>query len=515
MDRGKHYNRAWMSAQGRRLAALCAGWALVGAVAFGQASTGAKVREPVVAVVGITVIDGNGGPAAADTTVVITGNRITAVGPRASVAVPRGARVVDGKGKFLTPGFVDANVHLSLYGAGETFVRYEHQNADLAFESAQLHLKHGVTTVRDSYGSLIPLVQVRDSINRGEKTGPRILAAGNIVGWGGPYSMTFASTSDANLTLFQEQINDFITQGAGQELLDLDPEDLRAAINRYLDKGPDFLKYGGTAHFEYPTLIAFSPDQQKVLVEEAHKRGKIAETHATSSESLRIAVRAGLDLIQHAEILSEEYPEDLIRLIKERNVICTLLSNTDTGQAWKTHLKTVEALDKKKTEAEESLPLPEGRKQREKTTAELRKEQNARESGLELRRANSQKLIQSGCTIAVSTDNYLGSAPEFRREPKLDNQEAGIGTIVAIEGLVELGLTPSEAITAATKNGALACRGVDLFGTVAEGKLADLLIFDADPLADISNIRKLAVVIRDGRIIDRDRLPEKPVWYGR
>ena len=77
---------------------------------------------------------------------------------------------------------------------------------------------------------------------------------------------------------------------------------------------------------------------------------------------------------------------------------------------------------------------------------------------MEVRRSNAQKLIRSGCTIAVSTDNYLGSAPEIRREPKLDNQEAGIGTIVAIEGLVELGMTPSEAIKAATKNGALACR---------------------------------------------------------
>ena len=229
MNQEKQDKSARMNAPGRRLAAFCAAWALIGAVAFGQTAAGAKVREPVVAVVGITVIDGNGGPAAADATVVVTGNRITAVGPRASVAVPRGARVVDGRGKFLTPGFVDTNVHLSLYGAGETFVRYENQNADLAFESAQLHLKHGVTTVRDSYGSLIPLVQVRDSINRGEKTGPRILAAGNIAGWGGPYSMTFASTSDANLTLFQEQVNDFITQGAGQELLDLDPEVLRMA----------------------------------------------------------------------------------------------------------------------------------------------------------------------------------------------------------------------------------------------------------------------------------------------
>jgi len=484
-------------------------------IAFVQMAATAQNREPITAIVGATVIDGNGGPPLKDTTVVVTGNRISAVGPRAAVQVPRGARIIDGKGKFITPGFIDTNVHLSLYGAGETFVRYERQNADLALEAAQLHLKHGITTVRDSYGSLVPLVQVRDAISRGEKTGPRILAAGNIVGWGGPYSITFSTTSDTNLTLFQEQINDFITQGSGQELLDMDPEDLRVAINRYLDKGPDFIKYGGTAHFEYPSLIAFSPDAQKVLVEEAHKRGKVAETHATSSESLRIAVQAGLDLIQHAEILSEEYPDDLIKMIRERNVICTLLSNTITGKAWQKHLKTIEALQQKKTEAEKEQAQQTVQKQRDKTSAELRKERNEREIGMEIRRSNSQKLIKSGCIMAVSTDNYLGNAPEFRREPKPENQEAGIGTIIAIEGMVELGMTPSQAIVAATKNGALACRGLDRFGTVEEGKLADLLVLDADPLANISNIRKLAIVMGDGRIVDRGRLPEKPVWYGR
>ena len=88
----------------------------------------------------------------------------------------------------------------------------------------------------------------------------------------------------------------------------------------------------------------------------------------------------------------------------------------------------------------------------------------------------------------------------------------GTATLAAIEGLVDLGMTTSQAIVAATKYGAIASQGLKDFGTLEVGKLADLLVLDADPLADIHNIRKLSLVMRDGRVIDRDRLPEKPVW---
>ena len=139
--------------------------------------------QNTIAIVGATIIDGNGGPPLVNGTIVLTGNRISTVGPAGTVDVPNGAQVIDGTGKFVTPGFIDSNVHLSLYGAGETIIRYEPRNADLALESAQLELKHGFTTVRDSYGSLLPLIEVRDAIKRGEVVGPRMLVAGNIVGW--------------------------------------------------------------------------------------------------------------------------------------------------------------------------------------------------------------------------------------------------------------------------------------------------------------------------------------------
>ena len=114
-------------------------------------SANAAQGEQVIAVVGATVIDGNGGPPMAEATVVVVDKRISAVGPRASVEVPAGARIIDGTGKFVTPGFVDTNVHISLYGGGrkerkETSIKYRDRAAELTLESAQMHLKYGVTT---------------------------------------------------------------------------------------------------------------------------------------------------------------------------------------------------------------------------------------------------------------------------------------------------------------------------------------------------------------------------------
>ncbi|MEZ5417662.1 MAG: hypothetical protein R2708_09990, partial [Vicinamibacterales bacterium] len=159
----------------------------------------------VTAITGATLIDGTGRTPVPDAVVVVTGDRITAAGPRASTPVPPGATVIDARGRFVMPGMVDTNVHLSLYGGVndryETLVRYNHRQADIVLEAAQLQLRHGITTVRDSYGVLPALVATRERIARGEAVGARILAAGNIVGWGGPYSVSFSLIREAGLTL--------------------------------------------------------------------------------------------------------------------------------------------------------------------------------------------------------------------------------------------------------------------------------------------------------------------------
>jgi len=442
-----------------------------------------------------------------DAAIVVTDKRITAIGPRSSVTVPQGAQVVDASGAFITPGFTDTNVHLSHYGASsperyETMVRYQHRQPEVVLEGAQLHLRRGVTTVRDSYGQLPALTQVRDQIARGELIGPRMLVAGNIVGWGGPFSISFGLIKANGLSLFQEQMNDTLTQGAGEELMDMTPAELRVAINKYLDKGPNFIKYGGTTHFDNPTFIGFSPDQQKVIVEETHKRGLVAETHSTTLEGLRLSILAGVDLVQHPESLSGRmYTDELVQLLRERQVICSLHTKGSGAEARKrAHERAEEA---KKDAAKNPLT-------RAKTRAEERRAEAAENT--EVRWINEQKLIQGGCTVSVATDNYFDATPEFRRTPMPESQEQGLGTIMAIEAMVDLGMTPSQAIVSATKNGAIAAKGLKDFGTLEVGKFADLVILEADPLAAISNIRKVRTVMKEGRMIDPKTLPERPIY---
>ena len=486
-----------------RCVALCTCLTLLlGASAQPQAASG------TTAIVGATVIDGTGAAAIPDATVVIRGTKIVAVGPRAKVQVPNGARVIDAAGKFVTPGFVDTNVHVSIYSGLENFARYQDRFADVAIEAAQLHLKHGITTIRDSYGMLSALKTARDAFASGKVIGPRMYFAGNIVGWGGPWSLTFTGRPPENLSLLQEQMNDLITEGGGEELVHMEPDSLRAAINTYLDKGVDFLKYGGTSHFGGPIQIGFSERAQQVIVDAVHKRNKIAETHSTTAEGLRMSILAGVDLVQHPEVLDIPMSDELADLLIEHKVVCAMLANTITGSPWTAYVRQKQRDDSTRRAREDSSKAQGW--QRERTSAERLRDRG--NFGMEMRRRNAEKLIKRGCTVSVATDNYLGLAPEFRREAKPKWQDAGSGTLSGIEGLVELGMTPMQAIVAATKNGAIASHALAEYGTIETGKAADLVVLDADPLADIKNIRKLSVVIANGVVVDPKSLPTKPIW---
>jgi imidazolonepropionase-like amidohydrolase len=283
----------------------------------------------------------------------------------------------------------------------------------------------------------------------------------------------------------------------------MEPEELRLAINAYLDKGVDFIKYGGTTHVFLPSMILFSPRAQAVIVEEAHRRGKFVETHSTSPEGLRLSLEAGIDLVQHPEVLDVPMSDSLADLHVSREVFCSMHTGFYTGRGWETYQETQEA-ERDKTSRELKRPL---------TGMERRR--NVLKGKAEWFRSNAQKLLRCGCTMTAASDAVSLQAPELTRETDADPWplQPGRGTLETIEGLVEIGMSQMQALVAATKNGALAAQALDEYGTIEVGKAADLLLLDADPSADIHNIRKQSLVMVGGRIVDTAALPAAPVFY--
>jgi imidazolonepropionase-like amidohydrolase len=221
-----------------------------------------------------------------------------------------------------------------------------------------------------------------------------------------------------------------------------------------------------------------------------------------------LSIDAGIDLIQHPEVLSErELPDDMVRQIVERRIVCSILSNTITGEAWQKHLKTRKDAEGKQKEEDKKLEAL----GRTRTSAEERQRQADLEFGLDVRRRNAEKLVRAGAVVTVGTDNYWAAAAELSRTPKPETQNHGIGTILGIEGLVELGMTPMQAIVAATANGARASKALEQYGTLEPGRAADLIVLDENPLGDIRRLRSLRMVVRDGRVVDHQRLPERRV----
>ena len=485
--------------------------------------------DGVTAIVGATLIDGNGGAPLPDATVVLRGQRIAAVGPRTAVPIPPGASRIDAAGKFLTPGLIDANVHLMgnilfeelfpllFYGEKDPFTKYGY-----ALEAAQVALKHGVTTIRDTYDPLPPMLALRDRLASGAALGPRLQVAGDILGFGGPFPLPIMGYNQP-LTRRQEYWNDFYRgyRPVGERLTTMYPEQVRAAVNAYLDAGPDFVKYAATTHSLWvPVYIGFSPRVQRAIVEETHRRGKRVEVHSSSAEGHLVAVEAGIDTITHAGMLEEQVLSDeIVDQILARKVVCVLFTAFSAGPVYRARRDRDRLLASPAPPGQpdpdlnpdyngaRALPDPSGERRREQLLL----------LDVESYRRNDRKLIEAGAVVAVGTDSSTGPWPGIY-DPGLvppTFPQIGRATVLAVEGLVELGMTPGQAIVAATRNGAIAAGALDQFGTIEAGKCADLLILGADPLADIKNLRRLERVVTAGRVIDPATLPLEPRYYRR
>ena len=457
-------------------------------------STAPAAAKPV-AFVGGTIINGTGAASIPDGAIVVDGKKIVAVGRRADVKIPADAQTIDVTGKFITPGIIDTNVHLVLMIVPEFYAKYEGHLEEVALQSAQVALKYGVTTVRDSWGPLQALLNVRDRINRGEVAGARTLVAGNIVGLSGPFGVSFLGARGlASPEDLQRRINALWEVNMGPRLLLMTPDEVRRETNLYLDRGVDFVKVAASSHGISPESLMFSAAVLKAMGEEVHKRGKVFETHTATIESLRMAIEAGVDLLQHPEeqgsftdpadrqAFGERLvPDDLIALMKSRNILSSLLTVSQ------------KRIDMIKQHVASGDPAYRG------MNADM----------YQNRLVNLKRLVQAKVPFTMSTDNGP-QAPELGARPM--SPLIGRQHFDTMQDLVEAGMTPMEALVGATKRGAEACRRPDL-GTLEAGKTADLLVLRADPLRDIANMRQIETVMKDGSVVDRSKLPEKPILH--
>ncbi len=404
------------------------------------------------------LIDGFGGPPIENAVIVIEGNRVKAVGREGAIAIPAGARVIDTNGYTVMPGLMDMHVHLMILGHGD----YEHWDAtypprfrnEIMPIAAKQLLMAGVTTVRDLGAPLDDIVAVKNRIARGEIPGPRLFVSG-----------PFLQKSNTPLTArFRWVVNG--------------PEDARKKVQTIVA--------GGAVVIKLIDQDQMTLEEVKAIVDEAHKLGKSVAAHAHRSEEIRQGLRAGVDCFEHTGLATKPgYEEDVLQMIRERNATLYWCPTIEGLFLYEETKQNPERVDDQRLKAD--LPAHIYKDVHES----IRDVSHLEYFRLVPRRiptlANKfRQLRESGVTIVTGTDSGIPLNFHFD------------STWRELRTMVELGMPPMEVIRAATYWPAQLLKQPDL-GTIAAGKLADVIVVDGDPLADMTALRHVVHVIKDGK----------------
>jgi imidazolonepropionase-like amidohydrolase len=415
---------------------------------------------PELAITGVTVIDGTGGPARADMTVVIRGDRIASIEPRAAAQVTPGARIVDGRSRFLVPGLWDMHVHLSKTRA----------------HSLALLVAHGVTSVRDMGGDLDELLRWRAEIAAGARIGPRITMAGPFL------------ESAANVERMRREGT--VEPVARTRVPIADAADATRAVDRLAARGVDFIKFRTVA----------SPEAYRAIAEAARAHGLPLAGHA-DQVPIDDMIAAGQRTLDHHVPLARKTADEraaIYRRLVERGigVVPTMVTAFDS---------LLVPLDQARAIVEGAHPDPDRALVAAYTLADWREQLAERPPGLAavirglladgLR--TLREMHRAGVAIAPGTDSavlliYPGTS--LHRE---------LALLVS-----EVGMTPMEILVAATRRSAELAGQAREVGTIERGKRADLVMLDADPLADVAHLARIHAVVLAGRLLARAALDD-------
>ncbi|PYQ05230.1 MAG: Xaa-Pro dipeptidase [Acidobacteria bacterium] len=433
--------------------------AIAGAMLIARAANAAEPR-PTLALVGGQVIDGYEGPPIRDGVVLISGERIVAVGPKSEVAVPPGTTVVDTEGMSVLPGLMDMHVHLMILGHAD----YEHWDKTylprfreliMPIAARQL-LMSGITTARELGAPLEDILDVKRRIEKGEIPGPRLFVSGPFI-QRAPYA-------DYEKT-FRWGVSG--------------PEDARAKVQKLVDAGVDVIKL-----IDQDQL---TEEEVGAVVETAHKGGKPVVAHAHREDEIRMGLRHNVDCFEHTGLATEPaYPDDILAGIRKRN-------NT---LYWCPTIEGLFLADYTARTFPERLDDPAWQKDVPgDIAADIRRSlQNPTALDyftLTFRRlptlANKfRQLRETGVTLLVGTDS--GIPANFHTD----------STWRELYTWVQLGMTPMQAIAGATRWPARFLKKEKDLGTLAPGRLADVVAVRGDVLTHIDLLQRVDVVVKNG-----------------
>jgi imidazolonepropionase-like amidohydrolase len=459
---------AWL----RSLVSLC----FIALSACASTDTGQHVASPAIAVTGVTVIDVTATDAVrsrlSNQTVVIQGGKITSAGAARSVQVPRGARTVDGRGRFLVPGLWDNHTHITMFG-------------DAALP---LFVSQGVTSIRDMGGVPSILSTLQRSVADDERTGPRIFFSGAIIEgawWLDPVSRAIGAMPDLAYFPFLG-VSPRLRMGA--------PSEASALVEQIKQSGAVIVKFRNLREPEVRAVAA-----------EAARQGLLLVGHLPSGMDPAAAAEAGMVSIEHMDSVSRGLGDasetDRLRQFQRMAAVGTFITAS-----------MVADVAYRQTPDEHAYLII-----------------NDHENKIDPRRRFLPSLALAAWRFGLDIKRLEGPGGDYaalHRRQLADLKlahAAGVRILVGTDIPVSLlfpgfsvheemaylvgraGMTPLEALKGATQYAALAMRDQDS-GQIAAGKRADLLLLRSDPLLDISATRDIEAVFLNGRYFNQSQL---------
>lgn len=412
----------------------------------------------------VTLIDGTGRPAVQESFVLIEGERIKRVG-RGAFSGPRPERRIDGAGKYLMPGLMDMHTHIR--GAARFFANDEEKEEpdwNLARQDLHGFLYSGVTSIYDANNLPEFVFTLRRQERDGSLLAPHIFATGSAITVPGGHGALPGST----------QVESW---PAG-----------RAAVKKYLESKPDLVKLTYDEHNwgTRPLIPIFTPQLLQDIIKFLGDQGLRTTIHTSNEIRAREAIFAGIDTLAHP-VIQSPVSDEFVRLMGAKKV--PMVSTLTIGEGYSRLVEHPEYLEQPLYQAIFSVAEIEKLKGEVRDSFAKRPWTTWMKVMTPVAQENLRRIAEAGGVIVLGSDQSNG--PASHRE---------------LELLVEAGIPPLEVIRIGTLNGAVFLGKERLMGSVEEGKLADLVLLNADPLADINNAKDINLVIKAGEIIDRSQL---------